>query len=76
MGRRRFERAPTVTDPAAPPLRPERRVPNSIATMRSRLIAALVRTLPDRRAGQNSATVSMLLSPDGKTCAAQEFLMQ
>jgi SRSO17 transposase len=31
---------------------------------------------PDRCAGQNSATLSMLLSPDGKTCAAQEFVMQ
>ena len=37
---------PTITDPEAPPLRPERHVPNSIATMRRRLIAALVRTLP------------------------------
>jgi len=37
---------PTVIDPEAPPLRPERHVPNSIATMRRRLIAALVRTLP------------------------------
>ena len=37
---------PMVTDPAAPPLRPERHIPNSIATMRRRLIAALVRTLP------------------------------
>ena len=37
---------PTVTDPEAPPLRPERHIPNSIATMRRRLIAALVRTLP------------------------------
>jgi len=32
--------------PRAPPLRPERHVPNSIATMRRRLIAALVSTLP------------------------------
>ena len=37
---------PPVTDPAAPPLRPERHVPNSIATMRLRLVAALVKTLP------------------------------
>ena len=37
---------PTVTDPEAPPLRPERHIPNSIATMRRRLIVALVRTLP------------------------------
>jgi hypothetical protein len=36
---------PTVTDPEAPPLRPERHIPNSIATMRRRLIGALVRTL-------------------------------
>ena len=37
---------PTVTDPEAPPLRPERHIPNSIATMRRRLVLALVRTLP------------------------------
>ena len=37
---------PTVTDPAAPPLRPERHIPNSIATMPRRLIHALVRSLP------------------------------
>src|SRR6266478_6366496 len=33
---------PTVTDPEDPPLRPERHIPNSIATMRRRLIAAIV----------------------------------
>ena len=32
---------PTVTDPAAPPLRTERHIPNSIATMRRRLTVAL-----------------------------------
>ena len=32
-----------VTDPAAPPLRPERHIPNSTATMRRRLIAACMR---------------------------------
>jgi hypothetical protein len=35
-----------VTDPAAPPLRPERHVANSIATMRRRAILALVERLP------------------------------
>ena len=46
-GRDRPEWAyPKVIDPAVPPLRPERHIPNSIATMRRRLIAALVRTLP------------------------------
>src|SRR6202011_4782067 len=34
----------TVTDPEAPPLRPERHIPNSVATMRRRLIVALVKT--------------------------------
>jgi hypothetical protein len=34
------------TDPEAPPIRPERHIPNSIATMRRRLIVALARTLP------------------------------
>jgi SRSO17 transposase len=37
---------PKVIDPAVPPLRPERHIPNSITTMRRRLIAAVVRTLP------------------------------
>jgi SRSO17 transposase len=35
-----------VTDPEDPPLRPERHIPNSIATMRRRLIGALVKSLP------------------------------
>ena len=37
---------PMIIDPEAPPLRPERHIPNSIATMRRRLIVALVRSLP------------------------------
>ena len=37
---------PPVIDPEVPPLRPERHIPNSIATMRRRLIAELVRYLP------------------------------
>jgi hypothetical protein len=36
---------PKVIDPEAPPQRTERRLPNSIATMRRRLIIALVSTL-------------------------------
>lgn len=36
---------PLVIDPADPPLRPERHVPNSIATMRLRLIKALAARL-------------------------------
>jgi hypothetical protein len=36
---------PPVTDPAAPPLRTERHIPNSIATMRRRLIIALAQHL-------------------------------
>ena len=36
---------PTVTDPGALPLRPERHIPNSIATMRRRLIVAIARNL-------------------------------
>ena len=36
---------PKVTDPEAPPLRPERHVPNSIATMRLRLNVGLVARL-------------------------------
>jgi SRSO17 transposase len=38
--------SPTVTDSAAPPLRPARHIPNSIATLRQRLIVALVERLP------------------------------
>src|SRR5207249_145031 len=37
---------PKVIDPGDPPLRPERHVPNSIATTRARLINALVKTVP------------------------------
>ena len=37
---------PTVTDAEAPPIRPERHIPNSIATMRRRRIVALAKTLP------------------------------
>jgi hypothetical protein len=37
---------PPVTDPAAPPIRPQRQVPNSIATMHHPLIVALARALP------------------------------
>ena len=36
---------PQVIDPAAPPIRPERHVPHSIATMRRRLTDALARSL-------------------------------
>ena len=36
---------PKVIDPEAPPLRPERHIANSIATMRQRLIVALVKML-------------------------------
>src|SRR5215203_3680015 len=36
---------PRVIDPAAPPIRPERHVPNSIATMRRRLTVALAQSL-------------------------------
>ncbi|MGY4412362.1 SRSO17 transposase [Bradyrhizobium sp. LB7.1] len=36
---------PKVTNPEAPPLRTERHIPNSIATMRRRLVLALVRSL-------------------------------
>ncbi len=36
---------PTVTDPEAPPIRPERHIPNSIATIRRRLTVALARSL-------------------------------
>jgi hypothetical protein len=32
--------------PEAPPIRPQRHVPNSIATVRRRLIVALAKTLP------------------------------
>ena len=37
---------PIVTDPAAPPIRPQRHVPNSIATLHQYLIVAIARTLP------------------------------
>src|SRR6202521_4969860 len=37
---------PVVTDPAAPPIRPQRHVPNSLATLHQRLIVAIARMLP------------------------------
>jgi hypothetical protein len=37
---------PAVPDPEAPPIRPERHVPNSIPTMRRRLTIALARRKP------------------------------
>ena len=37
---------PPVIDPKAPPLRSERHIPNSIATLRRRLIIALIEHLP------------------------------
>ena len=50
LGRRRPRRSrrllfPPVSDRAAPPIRPERHVPNSIATVRRHLIVGLVRIL-------------------------------
>jgi hypothetical protein len=38
---------PMVTDPAAPLLRPQRHVPNSIATVHCRIVVAIARMLPD-----------------------------
>jgi len=52
----RHLRYPTVTDPGGPPLRPERHIPNSIATVRRRLIAALISRLP--RCPQSKGTAS------------------
>src|ERR1700752_2536262 len=37
---------PKFVDPKSPPLRPQRHIPNSIATLRCRLISALVKNLP------------------------------
>src|SRR6266851_7054802 len=36
---------PPVIDPEAPPIRPERHIPNSIATLRRRLVVALAKRL-------------------------------
>ena len=37
---------PIVTDPAAPPIRPERHIPSSLATLHRRLVMAIAKTLP------------------------------
>jgi hypothetical protein len=37
---------PVVTDPAAPPLRPQRHIPNSIATIHCAMVVAIARMLP------------------------------
>ena len=42
----RFLPYPTIIDPEDLPSRPERHIPNSIATLRWRLIHALIKTLP------------------------------
>jgi SRSO17 transposase len=54
---------PKVTDPQAPPIRPERHITNSIATVRRRLIVALARTLP-RCPCCNAPTRKILKIPD------------
>src|SRR3954453_20843316 len=57
---------PRVIDPAAPPIRPERHVPNSIATMRRRLTVALgPKASSDVRAAQ-------LTSADLRTIPARD----
>ncbi len=45
-GRSRNLPFPVVTDPAAPPIRPERHIPNSIATVHRMLIVEITRALP------------------------------
>lgn len=42
----RYLAYPTIIAPKAPPVRPERHVPNSITTMRVRLIRMLIKTVP------------------------------
>ena len=54
---------PKITDPEAPPIRPERHIANSIATVRRRLIVALARTLP-RCPCCNAPIRKMLKIPD------------
>ncbi len=44
---------PAIIDPAVLPTRTERHIPNSIATMRPRLIVALANHLPDVPAATN-----------------------
>jgi hypothetical protein len=46
QGRSRHLQYPIVTDPAAPPFRPERQIPNSIATLHRRLPLAIAQILP------------------------------
>jgi len=58
---------PAVTDPEAPPIRPERHVPTSIATLRRRLTVALARSL---------VTMSMLRRSKSETEIAGEFVTQ
>ena len=59
-----------VTSPEDPPLRPERHVPNSIATIRRRLVAALATTLsrchaapPARRDRQRCSAQAATIEP-------------
>ena len=55
---------PTVTDPEAPPLRPERHIPNSIATMR--------RTA-DRRSRKDPVAMSLLQCSNRRTVVGAEI---
>jgi SRSO17 transposase len=52
---------PIVIDPAAPPIRPQRHVPNSIATLHRRLIVAITKAPP---------TMSILCTPTPKESAS------
>jgi hypothetical protein len=59
---------PSVEDPANPPLRPERHVANSIATIRKRLAFALVK---------NPVSMPMLQGdPDNENRLPQQFVTQ
>src|SRR5947208_13972606 len=51
---------PTVTDPEDPPLRPERHIPNSIATMRRRLADAIIKTLQRCRVADANGKTSIV----------------
>ena len=68
---------PKVIDPEDPPLRPERHIPNSIATVRVRLINALIKTLPRcpccGSIRRNIQTTKIMTQYDKAHCACPPF---
>src|SRR5262249_9365672 len=62
-----------VIDPEAPPVRPQRHIPNSISTVRRRLIIALARTALSRKLGRDPAVSDRMSAWPPSATAAIPF---